>query len=539
MNFAQKPVPFLKKNGKYIYVDSSTMRPIITMEYDLAFEFQSNVAIVSNNKHFGIINVSGVELTKLKYDGIEKFDSGFARIFINDSTVKYQWEKDSERHFESKKWGLLDLHGNEVVPTIYAHLSPLNNGMLQCSLREKNYRTGFIDRTNKIVIPIIYREAELLKNGLIKVSDDNGKYGIIDKYGKKIVEFKYNEILDFENGLAQVILGENYYKQKKGWINKNGEIIIPVNYLVSETDCFENKYIFYNYAGDEKPNFFVHSDYLNPSDFYKNVGYIDTALKEVMQLNFGNYTYGKYDSGLFWARTEASKSSLIIDKTGKILIPPSTYYEIGSFRNGLSVVMGPKFVGHYMGKGIINKAGKFIVPMNYNSIGYPVNGMAAVGIYVGINGDYMLSKNGFVDIISGKLVIPLIYDEVEDFEMGLAKVKRFGKYGLISKTGRIKVPLKYDKIETKTVIRRNNIYTYDNYMHYPVTETEEYFKAGIVKVILKNKVGFVNTEGTEIIPIIYDGAEMQESGLVGAIKKAKEGFRKFFIDKKGREYTEK
>ncbi len=47
---------------------------------------------------------------------------------------------------------------------------------------------------------------------------------------------------------------------------------------------------------------------------------------------------------------------------------------------------------------------------------------------------------------TGKVVIPLQYDDAYSFYEGLAVVKKDGKYGFINKTGNIIVPLQYDDV---------------------------------------------------------------------------------------------
>ena len=64
--------------------------------------------------------------------------------------------------------------------------------------------------------------------------------------------------------------------------------------------------------------------------------------------------------------------------------------------------------------------------------------MAGVGKDVDNN-----KKYGFIDR-TGKLVIPLQYDSVGVFSEGLAAVKSNGKVGFVDKTGKVVIPLKYE-----------------------------------------------------------------------------------------------
>jgi hypothetical protein len=63
-----------------------------------------------------------------------------------------------------------------------------------------------------------------------------------------------------------------------------------------------------------------------------------------------------------------------------------------------------------------------------------------VAVYLNNSGDDR--KCGFMDK-TGKLVIPMEYDEVGDFSEGLAWVSKAGKYGAIDKSGNVVIPLMY------------------------------------------------------------------------------------------------
>jgi hypothetical protein len=53
-------------------------------------------------------------------------------------------------------------------------------------------------------------------------------------------------------------------------------------------------------------------------------------------------------------------------------------------------------------------------------------------------------KYGFKHKKTGKVVIPIEYDDAESFSEGLARVKKNGKWGFIDKTGKVVIPFEYD-----------------------------------------------------------------------------------------------
>src|SRR5690554_1682437 len=72
------------------------------------------------------------------------------------------------------------------------------------------------------------------------------------------------------------------------------------------------------------------------------------------------------------------------------------------------------------------------------------------------------------------------YDEIYDFNEGMALVSTNGKWGFIDESAKLVIPLKYD----------------DAYS----------FIDGLALVVKNNKYGYINKEGVEIVPLKYDWA---------------------------------
>ena len=99
---------------------------------------------------------------------------------------------------------------------------------------------------------------------------------------------------------------------------------------------------------------------------------------------------------------------------------------------------------------------------------------------------------------TGKVVIPLKYDEARSFSEGLAKVKLNGKCGYVDKSGNEVVPLKYDYAGI--------------------------FNEGLAAVKLNGKSGFVDKSGKVVVPLKYDGAGFFSEGLAVVSLNGKWGF---------------
>ncbi|MBC7534641.1 MAG: WG repeat-containing protein [Ferruginibacter sp.] len=149
---------------------------------------------------------------------------------------------------------------------------------------------------------------------------------------------------------------------------------------------------------------------------------------------------------------------------------------------------------------LMDGSGKIITGYIYNYIGkYDITyvGKTPVIITDAFREGYApVSSNGKAGMIdsTGKLAIPLIYQECENFEKGKAQVFQKDKVGLIDKTGKLLIPCKYDLIQATEI---DSIY--------------------IVSAKNKNSDQFqyslISTAGTTLLPLQYDRIEESNPAL--------------------------
>ena len=174
---------------------------------------------------------------------------------------------------------------------------------------------------------------------------------------------------------------------------------------------------------------------------------------------------------------------------GTIIDNPLKYDNAGDyFSEGLAVV---ELNGKY---GFIDKSGKVVIPIKYDDAWSFSEGLAEVSLNW---------KYGFIDK-SGKVIIPIKYDYAWSFSEGLAKVTLNWKYGFIDKSGKVIIPIKYDDAWA--------------------------FSEGLAKVKLNGKWGFIDKTGKVVIPIKYDYAWNFSEGLA----EVKLNGKIFFINKYGK-----
>lgn len=112
-------------------------------------------------------------------------------------------------------------------------------------------------------------------------------------------------------------------------------------------------------------------------------------------------------------------------------------------------------------------------------------------------------KWGFINL-SGKEVIPVVFDEVSIFIDGYTKVTLDGKCGILNKKGEEVIPIIYSD----------------------TTNISE----GLAGVCQDGKWGFVNTKGKKVIPFVYSEVTPFQNGKAKVCKNGKWGV----IDKKDR-----
>ena len=205
------PVPFLTREGKFIYVDSSTGELWIDSAYDFAYPFSK----ANHKKWFfnaaHLIPGCALVLKLDEYDNPEFYyiEKDGSRLNTNTYEEINQFSKNLAFVSKSNRHGILNSQGREIIPCKFPRV--------------------FYDTTLKI--------------GLLF----NGKsWGIFNKAGKLLTGLVYSDIANLSesnempfdaiylgNGPIPVKEGESYH-----YINPNGNIAIP--------GPFANAHIFIN-----------------------------------------------------------------------------------------------------------------------------------------------------------------------------------------------------------------------------------------------------------------------------------------------------
>ncbi|MBW8361304.1 MAG: WG repeat-containing protein [Kaistella sp.] len=318
-----------------------------------------------------------------------------------------------------------------------------------------------------------------------------GYMGFKNNAGEVVIEARYKYPDDFYDGLLLTSIDKKY-----GYVDISGKTVIPFLYK-GATDFYKG------FAVIEIDN---------------TVLIIDKTGKEVKKLKYTAIGFSADDV----ANVKLDgKYGTIVKNTGQELVPP-TYELMSRFNDHLSrpVKLGNKW-------GIITKAGRVLVPLEYDEIINIKNHTYQVKLG---------EKYGVVNVDS-KLTPEMKYDEIGyATRAGIVSVKAAGKYGFIDQSGVEIIPLKYNYASDfqggfATVRREARWYfVNDRGEELPVvyngTENYQYVSEllnGFANVKLNNKHGFIDKNRKLVVPVIYEDTGYYYGGLVDVKLKGKWG----------------
>ena len=372
---------------------------------------------------------------------------------------------------KGKLYGYANRKKEIIIPIKYTRAELFNQyGLAKVATGGPNQtdkKYGYINKKGEEVIPLgkyadigQFEDSVTLIETLVK---DTLLYGVIDIYGKEIVKPQYNNRLQFKNGFA-VVTKFNYprtgwnIQDKTGLINRNGEVVIPVEYA-GVSQIVKGVAVVQQFGLLKFALVSQNGEMITPFKF-------DGMNAPISNLEFNEENTS---SGLIPAMVGDYKTGKwgFINFKGETVIP-FQYQAAFYFKNGYSIVKLNNKWGAINIKGeitisveydapdnyfsslfLFGKAGKYgfinaknetVIPFKYDYAHGFNNGLAIVSINKTGPGRGRFS--GFVDS-TGKEVIQLVYDGLEEFHDGLARANKNGKYGFIDIKGKEVIPFIY------------------------------------------------------------------------------------------------
>lgn len=293
-----------------------------------------------------------------------------------------------------------------------------------------------------------------------KDSEGGWRYGYLDKNGETVIPLIYTWGSYFREGMA-VIERDG----KRGYIDKSGTLVIPCEW-------------------DDAGNFADGLAFVVKEDDEGNgkCGYVDKtgALKsplewdQVYSFCNGMARVGKTDA-------EGNVKWGYIDTTGALKIP-CEWDDAENYSEGLACVSKADANGS-MKWGYIDAAGTMAIPIDYEEARPFTSNSKSLALVRKANAGYSCIDK------TGAVIIPLEYDFVANFNDGLAWAYNLDdqknvKWGVIDQEGKVVIPLEYDEIYWG-------------------------FFDGIADVCKvdtggNKKWGYINKSGETVLPLEYD-----------------------------------
>jgi hypothetical protein len=178
---SQTPIPYLKENEKFIYVDSVSMKPIFSQEYSAATLFFGNFASFQNdiNGKWGVLNKSGKVVIEPKFIGPVVFLNGLTAAYLNpgDKTLAFV---DTTGKIINEPWVTEEKINNYRSSFIDLSVQYFWNGS----------KLGLKNSKGKILLPAKFAKGgDYYKGGLYEMAYNlDGNFFYVDKNGKEFRE---------------------------------------------------------------------------------------------------------------------------------------------------------------------------------------------------------------------------------------------------------------------------------------------------------------------------------------------------------------
>jgi hypothetical protein len=190
----------VEENGQWGYV-TARGRLAIAPQFDRAYRFVDNRALIRTNGHFGYIDTTGSVVIPPSYARAGFFSEGLAPI-----------QRDG-------LWGFIDRAGTLVIQprfgldTETSALVPADSGR-----RRSSPNNG----ADTLLVPSGFAEGSYFSEGHARIRTDR-KWGYIDRSGSIVIPPRFDRAWPFRNGRARVRLGDG----EMGYVTPTGTLAWP------------------------------------------------------------------------------------------------------------------------------------------------------------------------------------------------------------------------------------------------------------------------------------------------------------------------
>lgn len=510
------------------------------------FNEQSSRAVVKFNGLWGLIDKNGNKITRFIYDGIDfhekenyywvrKGDDG---LRIDAQGNQITWKRDSE---VSNKLPLPFNDGNyDIIPfEDFGDLYKIRKRMPYDETTKIKNIYGIINSSGKIIVPMEYYQISTLNRGWFWISSspqpkseflrvgkytnpndwDSYKEGVVDLEGNIVIPCIYKEISTHSSSKKDFFIVKNM-NDKWGVVSMFGNVVIPFNYTFLGENIEITKYQKLKDKVDLQDEFLIEA-----RDYNYYWGVINEFGEAVVPFKYENPRLHKFLYQNFMVCKKNNKYGLV-DYSNKI-IKPFNYDYIGFFFEGLAKIKifdqdkKKKLLASKMGfpDNRIKSLYMFCINNKETSEKFDFGDLNTFTSTFGIEGKRQILFNNIKPYL---FIDPLFEDEsflcsynYEEFLLRMIFGSDYidsldGSCGFIDENGKEVIP--------------------------PIYDVAYYFEDGLAEVKLNGKWGMINKNGQVVISIKYD--EIENKLEVPELIEVKINGRKGYVDLNGVEYFE-
>jgi hypothetical protein len=318
------------------------------MPFGEAGDFNEEGIFIGKKKLYDFYDYTGKKLNKESYYSVVNFSDGIAALQVSSTSVPH----------------LADKNFNKIKDLTAYFMGPYSEGLAYAH-NGQGTQISYLDKKGLEVFNVAAKEGSKCVGGIISVKDKNNKYYLINKTGKQINTKTWDEIGEFSEGLA--LVKEN---NKWGFIDITGNKVIDTKFDVASSFAkgaaivsLNSKFFLINKKG-EPINTNKYDAAGNPDNGTFPVqkdgmaGLIDSKGNTIIDFKYTSILYMTEDR--VWASKDGKWG--LLDNKGNALTD-FIYQGAYDFNGGYARVMLNDKVG------VVNKAGKLILPTEYKSLG--------------------------------------------------------------------------------------------------------------------------------------------------------------------------
>lgn len=549
------------QNDKLLFglVELPLFKELAPFKYTAMKKFSCGCSIVSMEGKWGAIDVDGKEIVPPIYEAMTSFHHDRAAVqrdgkvgvintqgnvvvdFIYDQLpYETQISKGALPMVKNGMYGVLDMDGNEIVPFVYDFCGIEKWRETHYIVATKGGMKALYDMQGKELLPLKYRVA-MLKDIYVIAGDERDKCAVIDLQGKVLTPFEHNELkISCKHGFfvikSDCSSGATLY-------NCKGEKVVHIPYdVILEDDGIytynssqhESDYMgLYDYEG--KMLIPVNYKYIHHLEDKKYLVQVEGKGTCVMDLVSDTQTSLPYElekscfegfivtsegkRGLINKHLEVA-IPIVYDKIELVHIGGSRLFEVtldgkvGTFDGAGNVVipLGPAECEYARGYDDVTRYPHGYLVEKKNKYGFLDTSGNPLGVQVDVVEQKPKKK---------KIPTPICpFKEANNFSEGFAAVCIDDKWGYIDVRGNLLHPITLDGARNfsngfasisggeKSYINTQGEYVSDinaSTETYSWREVPNGTPGYIYKKEENDKVGWIDYEGKEVIPCIYDG----------------------------------